>query len=85
MATNEIEDDFIHCDKLAIFTCETRIDGYQLRNYMIDHWKIITKSLKDDSVILFLYGTHGGADGKLGNQASEEEKLDIKRQVSFFE
>ena len=55
------------CDKLTIITSETMINPLDFRIYIVDHWKDITKEMKN-STILFLGGVHGSESGKLGEK-----------------
>ena len=58
---------YFKSDKLTIFNCEGQVNETNLRTYMIQNWKTITKNL-DNSTILFLAGVHGGKDGTLGEK-----------------
>ena len=58
---------YFKCDKHTIFTCKDEATEVDLRSYMIQNWKTITKNL-DNSTILFLAGVHGGKDGTLGEK-----------------
>ena len=81
MANNlNIDDSDFNCNKLTIFTSKSEINPYDLRKYVIEHWKRITTNL-DNSTILFLCGVHGGPDGKLGKRADNAENL--KKQVKI--
>ena len=81
MAPNEIKDDKFKCDKLAIFTAETRINPRNFRKYIIKHWEDFTEGLKKNSTILFLGGVHGSENGKLGGRY---EIRNIESQVIFL-
>ena len=78
MAPNEIKDDKFKCDKLAIFTAETKINPRNFRKYIIKHWEDFTEGLKENSTILFLGGVHGRENGQLGDRY---EISDFKGQV----
>ena len=70
-------EDYFKSDKLTIFTCNATVTEVDLRDYMIQNWKTITKNL-DNSKILFLAGVHGGKDGTLGEKESIQS---LKNQV----
>ena len=74
---DKIEDDYFISDKLTIFTCDGQVNEQDLRTYMINNWRTITKNLYN-SKILFLAGVHGGEDGTLGDNIDME---DLKNQV----
>ena len=80
MASSRIEHKIIHADKLAVFTCNDRIDERQVRLYVINNWKKLTLEM-DNSTILFIAGVHGLESGKLGPREFIE---DMKNQVSFL-
>ena len=76
MIADEVEE-LYKSDKLTIFTTKTEVDPLNFREYIIKHWKDITKGL-ENSTILFLAGVHGSEDGKLGGVY---EIRNIKNQV----
>ena len=63
-----IENEVIHADKLAVFTCSDETDFREIRFYFIQNWKILTRQM-EGSTFLFLAGVHGSDSGKLGEKA----------------
>ena len=80
MATAQIKHKIVNADKLAVFTCNDRIDERQVRFYVINNWEKLTLRM-DNSTILFIAGAHGFESGKLGPREYIE---DMKNQVSFL-
>ena len=74
-----IEHKIVHSDKLAVFTCNDEIDERQIRFYVIENWKTLTRGM-DNSTILFIAGVHGYQTGKLGPRSYIE---DMKSQFSI--
>ena len=70
----------LHLDKLSILSANRKTNEREIREYFIDNWYVITKGLKNTS-ILFAAGVHGDENGSFGDKTDRFET--IIKQVSF--
>ena len=61
----------IQSERLTIFTCNDLINEWNVRFYIINHWKSMTQGM-DNSTILFISGVHGMENGGLSFGPNED-------------
>ena len=59
----------IQSDKLSIFICNYLIDEWNLRFYIVNHWKTMSQGM-DNSTILFIGDDHGMENGSTTNEVN---------------
>ena len=69
----------IRAEKLAIFTSSKEVDEFQIREFFLQRWDLLSQGL-DNGTMLFLVGVHGTEDGKVGENSDSLETM--MRQVT---
>ena len=64
----------IRAEKLAIFTSSKEVDEFQIREFFLQRWDLLSQGL-DNGTMLFLAGVHGTEEGKVVEDADSLETM----------
>ena len=64
----------IRAEKLAIFTSSKEVDEFQIREFFLQRWDLLSQGL-DNGTMLFLAGVHETEDGKVVEVADSLETM----------